>query len=239
MVHHQYVIIPHPGTFTANGSGGTGSYTYLWYKDLISTGVTTQTYTPGNLIATSAFYCAVTSGTCGTVNTSTITITVTPQPTASISYTGSPWCTTEGIQDVTLTGTSGGTYSAPAGLSINPGTGAITTTTSNAGTYIVTYTISGSGGCGVTTATTQVTISPIALAPVLGGITQPTCSVATGSVVLNGLPASGSWTITRNPGSVTTTGTGTSITISALPPEHTHLLLQMLPDVYLRLQQML
>jgi gliding motility-associated-like protein len=206
-----------PGTFTANGAGGTGSYTYLWYKDLISTGVTAQTYTPGNLIATSAFYCAVTSGSCGTVNTSTITITVTPQPSASISYTGSIWCTTEGIQPVTLSGSSGGTYSAPAGLSINPVTGEITTTTSSAGTYIVTYTISGSGGCGVTTATTQVTISPIALAPVPGSITQPTCSIATGSVVLGGLPASGSWTIMRNPGSVTTTGTGTSIIIPSVP----------------------
>src|SRR5450759_5220598 len=207
-----------PGTFTANGGGGTGSYTYLWYKDLISTGITTQTYSPGNLTATSTFYCAITSGTCGTVNTSTTTITVTAQPTASISYTGSPWCGSEGVQNVILVGTPGGTYSAPAGLSINISTGAITPGTSTAGTYTVIYTIAASGGCGVATATASVTISPTPSAPVVGPITQTTCSVATGSVVLSGLPSTGAWTLTRNPGSVTTTGTGTSTTISSLPP---------------------
>jgi hypothetical protein len=31
---------------SANGGGGTGTYTYLWYKDGVSTGVTTQTYDP-------------------------------------------------------------------------------------------------------------------------------------------------------------------------------------------------
>ncbi len=71
-----------PGTFTATGSGGTGSYTYLWYKDNVSTGTTTQTYNPGNLTASSSVYCAITSGTCGTVNTSTTNITVNSLPVA-------------------------------------------------------------------------------------------------------------------------------------------------------------
>lgn len=45
--------------------------------------------------------------------------------------------------------------------------------------------------------------------PTIGTITQPTIELATGSVVLNGLP-SGEWTI--NPGSITGTGTSTTIT---------------------------
>jgi M6 family metalloprotease-like protein len=53
-------------------------------------------------------------------------------------------------------------------------------------------------------------------APVIGTITQPTCSLATGSVILNGLPATGTWTLTRTPGNVTTTGTGITKTISGL-----------------------
>jgi len=65
-----------PGTFTATGGGGIGTYTYLWYKDGVSTGTTTQTYAPGNLIATTTFYCAITSGTIGTVNTGTTSIMV-------------------------------------------------------------------------------------------------------------------------------------------------------------------
>ena len=35
--------------------------------------------------------------------------------------------------------------------------------------------------------------------PVVGTITQPTCSVPTGTVPLSGLPATGTWTLTRNP----------------------------------------
>ncbi len=51
-----------------------------------------------------------------------------------------------------------------------------------------------------------------------GARTQPTCAVPTGSVVLSGLPSSGTWTLTRNPGAVTSTGTGTSTTVSNLDP---------------------
>ncbi|GEM_PF-1371452 len=53
-------------------------------------------------------------------------------------------------------------------------------------------------------------------APVVGLITQPTINLATGSVVLNALPESGIWILTRTPGEITTTGTGTSIIISDL-----------------------
>ncbi|HNW70988.1 MAG TPA: HYR domain-containing protein, partial [Bacteroidales bacterium] len=64
-----------PGTFTATGSGGTGSYTYLWYQNGVSTGVTTQTYNPGNLTTTpNTYYCEVSSVPCGTVTTSTTQI---------------------------------------------------------------------------------------------------------------------------------------------------------------------
>ena len=48
-------------------------------------------------------------------------------------------------------------------------------------------------------------------APTAGAITQPvTCDAASGSVVLNGLPATGTWTI--NPGAITGTGASTTIT---------------------------
>ncbi|MBK7132278.1 MAG: hypothetical protein IPH69_05450 [Bacteroidales bacterium] len=51
-----------PGTFTATASGGIGSYSYLWYKNGVSTGVTTQNYSPGLLPSSSTFYCDITSG---------------------------------------------------------------------------------------------------------------------------------------------------------------------------------
>lgn len=51
-------------------------------------------------------------------------------------------------------------------------------------------------------------------APTVGNITHPTCS-GLGSITLSGLP-SGNWTVTRNPGGVTTTGSGSSTTITGL-----------------------
>jgi YVTN family beta-propeller protein len=154
---------------------------------------------------------------CGVV-TATGTITVAAQPTAAISYTGSPWCNTAGVQNATLSGTTGGTYSATPfpGLTINSATGAITPSTSTAGYYTVIYTIAASGACGIDTAQAAVKINVSPIAPTIGTITQPTCALAAGSVILNGLPASGTWTLIRNPGGITTTGTGTSTILSGL-----------------------
>ena len=68
---------------------------------------------------------------------------------------------------------------------------------------------------GTATSATSFTVIATPLAPIVGTTTQPNCTTATGSVVLNGLPA-GNWMLTRSPGSIATTGTGTSTTISGL-----------------------
>jgi gliding motility-associated-like protein len=56
----------------------------------------------------------------------------------------------------------------------------------------------------------------IPAAPVAGGIISPTCAVPSGSVILAGLPAAGTWTLTRYPGTVETKGTGPVTTVSPL-----------------------
>jgi gliding motility-associated-like protein len=53
-------------------------------------------------------------------------------------------------------------------------------------------------------------------APVIGTIIQPSCTVSTGSLILNGLPSQGIWTLTLFPAAVTITGTGTSKSITGL-----------------------
>jgi gliding motility-associated-like protein len=53
-------------------------------------------------------------------------------------------------------------------------------------------------------------------APTIGTVTQPTLAVPTGSAVLNGLPASGAWIITRLPDNVTTAGSGVTFTETGL-----------------------
>ena len=102
---------------------------------------------------------SVTGGGTGTGNSGTPTVTVVPAPAATISYSGSPWCSSSAVQAVTQTGTTGGTYSSTAGLTINASTGAITPSTSTAGTYTVTYTIAAASPCAALSVTTSVTIT--------------------------------------------------------------------------------
>jgi gliding motility-associated-like protein len=134
----------------------------------------------------------------------TITQPTCASATGSVVLNGLPstgsWILTQMPGSVTTTGS--GTSKTITGLV--------------SGTY--TYTVTNSEGC-ISLLSNQVVINaqpPTPSAPVIGAITQPTCTLATGSVILSGLPSSGTWTLTRNPGSVTTSGTGTSTSISGL-----------------------
>jgi gliding motility-associated-like protein len=97
------------------------------------------------------------------------------------------------------------------------GTGISSTLTGlTPGTY--NYTVTSADGClSVPSANVVIPVQPLTpAAPAIGTITQPTFAVPTGSVILNGLPSSGQWVITRLPGSVATSGTGSSRTITNL-----------------------
>ncbi len=131
----------------------------------------------------------VTQPTC-TVATGTVAINNLPAGSWTINGTadGSPF---------TFTG-SGTTYTQS---NVDPGT------------YV--YTVTVSGGCTSAPVTTVVNNQPAPPTAPTATITQPTCSVANGSVLLSGLP-SGNWTVTRNPGNTTYTGTGSTVTINTL-----------------------
>ncbi len=88
-----------------------------------------------------------------------VPVTVTPQPSATVGYGAMPRCRTEGTIAVSLTGTSGGSFSAGAGLAINSSTGAIDLNASTAGTYTVTYTVAAAGGCPLYSTQTSVELS--------------------------------------------------------------------------------
>lgn len=144
-------------TFTGGGVAGTFSSTPGLVFVNTSTGqVDLSASVPGSYIVTNT---VVGSGGCGIVIASS-PITITRLPTASISYQGNPFCNNQpGIVPVTFAGTTGGVFSSvPAGLSLNPSSGAITPSTSLPGNYTVTYTISATGGCGTVTATALVSI---------------------------------------------------------------------------------
>jgi gliding motility-associated-like protein len=127
-------------------------------------------------------------------------------PTGSVTLNGLPanW-------SWRLTRTPGGAVTTGTGTSI-------TIPALPTGTY--TFIVTNANNC-VSGSSANVIINSqpsIPAAPVIGTITQPTCIIPTGSVVLSGLPSSGTWTLTRNPGGITTTGTGTGTTLSALLP---------------------
>lgn len=54
-------------------------------------------------------------------------------------------------------------------------------------------------------------------APQVGVIQNPTCASNTGSVLLSGLPSTGTWTLNASPGSFSQTGSGTTATFTGLP----------------------
>ena len=171
-----------------------------------------------------------------------VTITVTtnnplrsPCKAAKETYTltvlsNLPAPTIDSISQTTCTQSTGGVHLSglpstgwtvttnPAGTTIE-GTG--TTTTINMlppGTY--TFTVTVASGCpSSSSAAAVINNQPVSPPPPLpGSVTAPTCTTLSGSVVLANLPSPGTWILTRYPGTVQSTGTGSSVVISGLPP---------------------
>ncbi len=129
-----------PGTFTASPVGGSPTnYSYLWYKNGVSTGVSTQTYAPGALASNSDFYCLVSTGTnCTTYSgTTTINVTTVSPPTGSSPQA---YCYSATIADIIVNGTDVKWYdAATAGNLLTSSTALV-----NGHTYYASETI---GGC--------------------------------------------------------------------------------------------
>jgi Ig-like domain CHU_C associated/Right handed beta helix region len=167
------------GTITATGySVGFGiSYQWQYSNDNFVTNINDlagqtnpATASTGTITSTTYYRLKVTCST-GPTNaySNIVSIIVTVSPSATIAYTGSPYCSNAGTANVTRTGTPGGTYSSTAGLTINATTGDVNLGTSTAGTYTVTYTIAASGGCAAFTTTTTITITALPAATISYG----------------------------------------------------------------------
>jgi gliding motility-associated-like protein len=125
-------------------------------------------------------YTVTGTGGCRNFETTT-TVTVNGAPTATIQYAAAPYCSGNNTpQKVTFTGTTGGTFTAPAGLSINATTGDVNASLSTPGTYTVTYTIAAALPCPGFVANTNIEIiqSPVISFPAAN---QTICSGQTAS----------------------------------------------------------
>ena len=127
--------------------GGSPFTTGSWSGPSTLSGGHLGTFNPGVNSAGTYSYVVLGSPPCSN-SISTVTVTISTI-SASISYTGAPFCNSiSSTQLPVITGTTGGTFSSsPAGLVINSSTGAITPSSSTPNTYTVTYTIPASGSC--------------------------------------------------------------------------------------------
>uniref|UniRef100_UPI002869F71F choice-of-anchor L domain-containing protein n=1 Tax=Flavobacterium sp. TaxID=239 RepID=UPI002869F71F len=153
----------------------------------------------------------------------TFNLNVIPSPSGTISYAASPYCnnilTPQPITNTALT--PGGTYSAsPAGLIIDPATGAITPFGSTVDDYIVTYEIPATGDCALFTVDTPVSIEACTCTVTASSSLQTVCvnTPITAITYTSSTGATaGSVPIADLPPGVTGSFSGNTFTISGTP----------------------
>ncbi len=211
------------GSVVLSGLPSSGTWTLTRNPGAVTTTGTGTSTTVSNLDPGTYTFTVTNAAGCVSLATGNVVINAVPAAPAapSVGARTQPTCAVP-TGSVVLSGLpSSGTWTLTRnpGAVTSTGTGTSTTVSNlDPGTY--TFTVTNAAGC-VSLATGNVVINAVPAAPAapsVGARTQPTCAVPTGSVVLSGLPSSGTWTLTRNPGAVTTTGTGTSTTVSNLDP---------------------
>ncbi len=177
----------------------TGGVSYSW------NGGATPATADNSFTAPGVYTVTVTAAN-GCTSTESITITQdATKPVAAITNNTGVTVLTCSTQTISVTAAGGVSYSW------NGGASPATADNSFNVPGIYTVTVTAANGC---TAMASITISENTTAPeapAISIIAQPTCTVATGSVLLSGLPA-GNWTI--NPGAIA--GSTSSVTISNL-----------------------
>lgn len=195
---------------TQTGTAG-GTYSALPAGLTISSttgAITPSTSTAGTYTIT---YTVAAANGC-TAYTTTTSVLITAVPSATISYAG-PFCKTNATaQNPTITGTTGGSFTATAGLTIDATTGAITPSTSTVGTYTVTYTVAAAGGCSAISATASVTINAAPSATISYGTTSFCKSLSTAQPVT--VTGTTGGTFTALPAGLTISSTTGAITPS-------------------------
>ena len=137
--------------------------------------ITPSTSTAGTYTVT---YTMAAAGGCS-IQTATTPVTVTTLPSATIFYSGSPYCSGAATATVTKTGTGTGTFSSTTGLIIDANSGTVDLNSSTAGTYTVTYTVAASNGCAIYQSGTTIAITPKVQTPVFAsGATSSRCQGA-------------------------------------------------------------
>ncbi len=153
--------------------------------DQVTGAITPSSSTPGTYTVT---YTIGAIGGCNAINANT-SVTITAERSATITYAGSPYCTSlVGNISASITGSTGGVFSSTPGLTISASTGAITPSSSSPGTYTISYTLAAGGGCAADVSTYDVTITGAPSSTTISYAGSPFCRSLTTpqGVLLNG-----------------------------------------------------
>lgn len=222
------------GTATVTQTGLTGGV-YSAAAGLVINATTGVINLANSTVGTYTIKYTFGNGSCS--DSTTTVVTINPQPVATISYVGSPYCAS-GTASVYQTGTAGGTYASTTGLVINTTTGVVNLSNSTPGTYTVTYTY-GSGAC-VSTATAKISVNAIPAVPAItavgplsfcagGKVTLASSSAIYNQWMKNGVAIkgdtaatltvteSGAYTVTVNNGGCAVVSSQKQVTVNPLP----------------------
>jgi len=178
-------------TLSATAANTLPPYTYQWSSSPAGGAITDDkaqntTAVPSLAGSSYTYIVAAVDGRGCTSSAATDLVTVNVPPVATISYPAD--LCAAGIAVVTQTGTTGGTYTGTAGLSIDAATGTIDLQNSTAGMHTVTYTFT-DGQCRATT-TATINIHGLPLISAISGATD----VCEGQQIgLSNATAAGTW----------------------------------------------
>ncbi|MGL2999900.1 T9SS sorting signal type C domain-containing protein [Flavobacterium sp. RSSB_23] len=172
---------------------------------------TNSTYTSGTLTQTTQFRAVVKSGACLEANSSSTTVTVSPNNTVGSPSSSPNLCIGTLMTSITHTTTGatgiGTALGLPAGVSASWASNTITISGAPTASGTFNYSIALDGGCGsVLNATGTITVNPLPSAPTIGPITHPTCTVATGSFQITAYDSARTYAF--NPAILSISGTG-------------------------------
>ena len=147
-------------TFSGGGVAGTFSSTSGLVFVSTSTGqINLSASTPGTYTVTNKI---TPTGSCSSVS-STSSVTITAQPSATFTYVGNALCQSAGASNpspILSSGATAGTFSSTYGLTfVSTSTGQINIASSTPNNYAVTNTVAASGGCAAISSTTYIDIS--------------------------------------------------------------------------------
>jgi gliding motility-associated-like protein len=167
--------------------------------------------TPGNYTLAVR---SLTDNTCVTTGSTEVINAQPVTPVAPLVDTVQATCASSN-NSITIKNLTAGDSCSVDGVDYKNTTGVFTNLAPNS--YSVT--IKSVGGCVSPATVVTIKAQPIApIVPTVDSISHPTCSIATGTVHISGLPATGVWTLTEPASNKTITGLGTKGSFTGLTP---------------------